>query len=74
MANIGRGKLGRTTSRECGEVRTMGRAKLRDGTKANTSRRVYLPHSVARINEGKDVVTLLRGNALHGGLGEQNNL
>jgi len=69
MVNIGRGKLRRMTSRECGEVRMMNRAKLRDGTKANTSRRVYLPNSVASINEGKDVVTLVRGNALHSGLG-----
>jgi hypothetical protein len=37
MAYVGRGKLGRATSRDCLELRTMFRAKPRDGTKADTS-------------------------------------
>ena len=71
MVNIGLGKLGRMTSRESGEVRAMCRAKPRDGTNADTSRRVYLAYRIASINEGKDVVALVRGNALHGSLGKK---
>src|ERR1700722_6970628 len=70
MTNIGWSKLGRTTSKECGKMRMMCRTKLRDSTKANTSRRMYLPHTVTSINERKDVVALIRGNTLHGMLGK----
>src|ERR1700722_1993765 len=70
MTNIDWSKLGRMTSRECGKMRTMCRTKFRDSTKANTSRRMYLPHTVTSINERKDVVALIRGNTLHGMLGK----
>ena len=65
MVNIGLGKLERMTSRESGEVRAMCRVKPRDGTNADTSRRVYLAYRIASINEGKDVVALIRISAFH---------
>ena len=48
----------------------MCRIKLRDGTNDDTSGGVYLAHRMASINEGGDVVALVRRNALHEGLGE----
>ena len=47
----------------------MCRMKPRDGTNADTSGGVYLAHRMASINEGGDVVALVRRNALHGVLG-----
>ena len=45
------------------------RAKLRDDINANTNVGVCVAHRMASINEGEDVVALVRRNALLGVLG-----
>ena len=56
MMNIGRRKLGRTTTKGLKEVRTMLRAKLRDYSNAMTSRSCNMDSCIASIKQGKDMV------------------
>ena len=57
-----------TLSADLAKPKIGSRAKLRDDINANTNVGVCVAHRMASINEGEDVLALVRRNALHGGL------
>ena len=62
-----------TLSADLAKPKIGSRAKLRDDINANTNVGVCVAHRMASINEGEDVVALVRRNALHGVWGELNH-